>query len=229
MSDEIRRASAPVKAHQGKTTESPPDPKSRLDPFLQQLILPDCRTVLDVGCGEEAALLRRVPGIPRSVGVDMHVPEPGSKPPRHSEYIRMDVRSIGERFEPASFDSVVAIDVIEHLSRGDGLALLEAMEKIAARRVIVFTPNGFLPQPPDPDNAHQEHISGWEVKDFIARGYRVLGMNGWKPLRGDYAEIRWRPYRLWHRLSLMTNGLVESRPGHAFQLLCVKETGESAL
>ena len=55
------------------------------------------------------------------------------------------------------------------------------------------------------------------------RGYRVIGINGWKPLRGEFAAIRWRPERLWERLSLWSQRFTTADPTHAFQILCVKE------
>ena len=181
--------------------------------------------MLDLGCGEEAVLVKMVPGIGYSVGVDLVLPPEPVQPgePRHTEYVKLDVREAETLFSEASFDCVVALDVVEHLVKPEGLKLLAAMERIAAKRVIVFTPNGFLPQPPAENNPHQEHISGWTVNEFRELGYRVVGVNGWKPLRGPYAKVRWFPAPFWRRVSNVTQGLVENRPERAFQLLCIKE------
>ncbi len=190
---------------------------------LRQLILPDCSSVLDLGCGMEGALLHRVAGIPHSVGVDLHTPAPYNgkpEPRRHDEYHRLDVRTIADHFPADSYDCVVASDLIEHLEKTEGSDLLDAMERIASKRVIVFTPNGYLYQPATPDNPFQEHLSGWRVGEFVERGYRVIGINGWKPLRTTYAQIRWRPSNFWELASLLTQGITESRPRFAFQLLC---------
>ena len=124
-----------------------------------------------------------------------------------------------------SFDCVVALDLIEHVTKDDGLRLLEAIEAIARRKVVIFTPNGFLPQDAVGDNEFQRHLSGWEVDEMRGLGYRVLGMSGWKPLRGMQAEPSWRPRSVCERLSLVTEPLVERRPQHAFQLMCVKDVG----
>jgi len=195
----------------------PEEPRYAAD--LRRSLLPECRSVLDVGCGRDGRLLRLVPGIPYAVGVDAQVPASGP----HAAYRRLDVRFLSDAFEGRSFDAVVALDVIEHLRRDDGLRLLEAMEAIASLRVIVFTPNGFLPQPAAADNPHQEHLSGWSPTDFERRGYRVTGVNGWKPLRGSYAEPRWRPRPLWSRMSMLTEPFVHAHPRHAFQLMCAKD------
>ena len=196
-----------------------------LDTFqrcLRNWILPDCQRVLDVGCGDQGVLPRRVPGIPFCLGIDAKVPNAESAR-LHSDYIEMDIRDIENHFEPGSFDCVVALDVIEHLERPDGLALLRAMERIASKRVVIFTPNGFLPQPAAPDNPFQMHVSGWDVNDMEERGYTVVGVNGFRPLRGPYAEIRWRPTRFWLRASQLSQHVVETRPRFAFQLLCFKD------
>jgi hypothetical protein len=198
-------------------------PEEEYGRYLRRWILADCRSVLDVGCGDEGGLIRFVPGVPYSVGIDKRIPEPASQTPLHTEYLELDIRLLAEHFEPRSFDCVVALDVVEHLSREDGFRLLDSMETIASKRVIVFTPNGFLPQPPAANNPYQQHLSGWTTNDLERLGYRVVGINGWKPLRGPYASIRWRPTGFWRRVSLMTQPLVASRPRSAFQLLCVKD------
>jgi hypothetical protein len=99
------------------------------------------------------------------------------------------------------------------------------METIASKRVVVLTPNGFLEQAAAPDNQHQEHLSGWQSKEFHRRGYAVLGVNGWRPLRGPYATIRWRPASVWWRLAQFSQRFVRSKPRYAFHLLCIKEMG----
>ena len=49
--------------------------ESQIAGYLRRWIVPGCRSVLDVGCGEQARLIRLVPGIAFSVGVDAKVPE----------------------------------------------------------------------------------------------------------------------------------------------------------
>jgi ubiquinone/menaquinone biosynthesis C-methylase UbiE len=185
--------------------------------------------LLDVGCGERSPLHLFSREIPRTVGVDAHGPslEASRRAGIHTDYVQTDVTGIGERFEPRSFDCVVLLDVIEHLSKEDGERMLEAMERIARRKVIVFTPNGLLPQPPEPGNPLQEHISGWTAEEMRRRGYEVTGIAGWKPLRGPYVKPRWRPHAAWERIALLTERRYESRPDDAFQILCVKRLAVS--
>ena len=124
-------------------------------------------------------------------------------------------------FRPKSFDVVVALDFIEHLPKDQGLSFLDLAERLASERVVIFTPNGFLKQEPYDGNPWQEHLSGYSTTEMKARGYRLIGINGLKPLRGERAKPRFRPYPIIRRLSLLTVPFVEERPQLAFQLLCV--------
>lgn len=135
----------------------------------------------------------------------------------------MELLDIGSRFPGKSFDCVVALDVIEHFEKQDGLRLLDMMEGIARRRVAIFTPNGFLPQGEFDNNPYQLHRSGWSVSEMQDRGYRAIGVSGWKPLLGEYAAVRFRPTWLWKRVALITQPVFERWPSQAFQILCVKE------
>jgi SAM-dependent methyltransferase len=183
-----------------------------------------CQSLLDIGCGERSPIFRFSKSIARTTGVDSHLPsiENSKAEGIHTDYVQMNLAGIGSRFEPRSYDCVVALDVIEHFEKADGLRLLEAMERIARKKVVLYTPNGFLAQPPTPDNPHQLHRSGWTVSEMRARGYEVVGLGGWRPLRGAYAAPRIHPYWLTERLSLLTQRFFESRPEQAFQILCTK-------
>lgn len=180
-------------------------------------------SLLDVGCGGNSPLSAACKGIPHTVGVDAHAESirRSRSAGLHGDYVCMDILKIADHFGPARFDVVAALDVIEHLEKDEGIQLLEAMETVARRLVLVFTPNGFLPQSSFEGNPWQVHKSGWLVADFEARGYSVLGMNGWKPLRGEKWEPRIRPAALGNRLSSSTQPLVTWRPHRAFQLLAL--------
>lgn len=186
-------------------------------------------SLLDVGCGASSPLQAPCARIRRTVGVDAHVESIRRSGALgiHDEYVCMDILDIADHFGPNSFDVVAALDVVEHFEKPDGSRLLQACETVARRLVIVFTPNGFLPQPALENNPWQVHRSGWGVEDFEARGYDVLGMNGWKPLRGERWEPRVAPAALGHRLSAFTQPLVTYRPRWAFQLLAVRKQAES--
>jgi SAM-dependent methyltransferase len=206
--------------------------RARLAPTyetFQELAVGDVGSVLDVGCGADSPLGRFAATYPRTVGVDLCAEAVAASRAAgiHDEYVLLDVLGIGSAFEPGSFDAVVAFDVIEHLERDDGFQLLRTMERIARRRVVVFTPNGFLRQAGTADNSLQSHRSGWTAEDFQLRGYDVSGIHGLKVLRGHKGSIRWRPRRLWGIVSDLTQPYVHRRPSLAFHLLCVKEVGSA--
>ncbi len=191
------------------------------------------RSVLDVGCGSNSPIAN-VPKTFYSVGVDIHRPSitksRGEK--IHDVYKVGNVLSIDTLFKKKQFDAVVALDVIEHLPKEKGWELLRKMNGLAKKRIILLTPNGFVPQHPYDGNTFQEHLSGWTVKDFRSRSYRVYGMRGLKWLRGEYATIKWKPWFFWAGISTLSELFVFFLPGLANQLLVVKdlsgEVGPSA-
>jgi len=184
-----------------------------------------CETILDVGCGANSPIQYFSRTIKYSVGIDGFAPsiEKSQGAGIHNEYVHMNVMGLSGRFPENSFDYVVALDLFEHLEKNDGYRLICMMEKIARKKVVIFTPNGFQKQGEFECNPHQVHLSGWEVDEMRRLGYRVIGINGWKPLRGEFAHIKiWPPY-FWSRISLLTQLFTANHPKCAFALLCVKE------
>lgn len=186
--------------------------------------LEGCGSVLDVGCGARSPL-GTVGFSGFSVGLDLSWPSLTAARAygHHTALVRADAAGVDRVFRPASVDVVVALDVIEHLERERALDLIAALERVARRRVVIFTPNGYVPQPATPENPHQEHRSGFGAADMRALGYRVRGINGLGCLCGPFAESRWAPGALWRRVSDLTAPLVYRVPRLAFALLCVKD------
>lgn len=93
--------------------------------------------------------------------------------------VNMSWRDVVERFPENSVDTVILVDVIEHLEKEEGERLLTLTSKIARQQVIVFTPYGFMPQHHvDGKDAWglgggdwQEHKSGWLPEDFEGEGW----------------------------------------------------------
>lgn len=193
--------------------------------LLEKEIINDCQTLLDVGCGASSPIQKFARKLRRTVGVDCF-PKALAKSQAagiHRHYELADVLSLDERFAPRSFDCVIALDLIEHLPKADSLRLITAMEKIAVKKIIVFTPNGFLPQGAGDGNPNQVHVSGWTADEMQKLDFRVIGVNGWKPLRGEYSFVKQRPKWFWTPISWLSQLVVARRPQHAFQLLCIKE------
>jgi len=136
-----------------------------------------CDSILDVGCGESSPLKILGSEI-RKVGIDAFKPsiEKSKKEKIHEEYFEMEIMDILNKFGENSFDCILANDIIEHLDKEDGLKLLELLEKVARKRIIIFTPNGFVPQEAYENNPWQVHKSGWSADEMKQRGYNVIGM-----------------------------------------------------
>ncbi|MEK7504479.1 MAG: class I SAM-dependent methyltransferase [Patescibacteria group bacterium] len=192
--------------------------------------LKDCKTILDVGCGNNSpiGLLEEKYN---TIGVDAYKPsiEESKKQKIHNAYILGDIKKLNSLVKKKSFDAVVALDVIEHLEKNDGYKLLDNMERTARKKVILVTPNGFIPQY-NKDNKLQAHLSGWTVEDFTNRGYQVEGIYGTKfcnILRTNEAELRWKPKffwaLIWGVLAETTHYLyTKKNPEYSIGLLAVK-------
>lgn len=195
-----------------------PDPMIR----LLRRELSGLGSVLDVGCGSDSPL-QFVHGIGRKVGVDAFEPSLTASRARglHDEYLRMELQSLD--IAPKSYDAVVLLDLIEHFEKPVGLEFLKRLEGIATQKVLLFTPNGFLPQPAYEDNPWQLHRSGWEAPELRGLGYRVEGVLGWKPLRGELNRPRFHPWPFWERVANATRLVTAGRPELDAALLAVKD------
>ncbi|MBX7139512.1 MAG: class I SAM-dependent methyltransferase [Chitinophagales bacterium] len=182
------------------------------------------KNLLDVGCGSNSPVHTFSKKI-YCVGVDAFAPsiEASRQKGIHREYYQMNVLEIDKNFDPKSFDCVLALDVIEHQKKEDGFQLLEKMERLARKKVIVFTPNGFVEQGDRFSNPWQVHLSGWNADEFRKRGYKVIGVNGYKSLRGQYAKVKYKPVPFWNFISDITELFVKAKPDQAYQLLAIKE------
>ena len=194
--------------------------------------LKDCHSVLDLGCGPDSPI--KYCNVKYSVGVDAFKPyiEKSRKKKIHSKYILGDITKLS--FAPKSFDAAILIDVLKHLEKEVGAEVLEKAEKWAREKVIISTPNGYLPQKSIDENPFQAHQSGWKVEELEKLGYKAYGMAGWKFLRrenvsekvnqeGDiFSTIRFRPKSFWLIVSELTQLITYYFPKLAFEVFYVK-------
>jgi len=195
----------------------------RLESWLE-----GCASVLDVGCGANSPVAM-VAGIKR-YGVDGFA-ESVDKARIGGKYENVICAELLEYLgaqNSRAFDAVVALDVIEHFDREGGLRLMREMERVSAKKVIIATPNGFLPQAAT-ENHHQEHLSGWPASDFLANGYEVKGLYGLKVLRGQGHESRIPSSSLLAWISWNTARIAENIPSLAAGLICQKCTEASQI
>ena len=185
--------------------------------------LQDCKSVLDVGCGVSFTI--RELGIERSVGAEGYPPsvEMARSLKTHHDFVECDVRAIGQHFQADQFDACIAFDLIEHLTKDEGFKLIADLERIARKRVVFFTPSGFLPQGNTESGDLQAHHSGWTPEEMKKLGYHVAGHLGPKKLRGQYHRLKYRPALLYGPVSLVGQILwTKWSPENAAAMLCVK-------
>jgi SAM-dependent methyltransferase len=178
---------------------------------MMQAELGAMESILDVGCGSDSPL-QWVRTKARKTGFDAFEPSVAQSRAKgiHDEYVVKPLENMD--FAPGSFDAVIAMDLIEHFEKQASLRLVARLEQIARRKVILFTPNGFLPQTVYEDNPWQEHLCGWTVEEFEQRGYRVRGALGFKRLRGEFHLPRLRPHFIFERIANLSRFLLTA--GH---------------
>lgn len=168
---------------------------SLLDIFLYNVPL-DVKEVLDIGCGRGivGALLRIYREPQTIVGIDIFDPylDFCRRSGVYDRLVKHDLRNTPLPFKTDHFDLSVALEVVEHLPKTDGMKLLEEMERVS-KHVIVSTPNRNFVQSGYDENPHQTHMSKWTVSDLSRRGYRVLGAGG---LMLFGREVRYLSYAL---------------------------------
>jgi hypothetical protein len=199
------------------------DPNQILVKLALREALLGCESVLDVGCGVSTTM--RELGISQTVGAEGYEPSfMGAKRQKtHDRLMQCDIRELSKHFQPRQFDACVALDVIEHLAKPDGMKLIADMEKIAKKRVIFFTPSGFLPQRHASNDDLQEHLSGWDAAEMEQMGYRVTGLLGPKNLRGEYHALKRKPTAFWGLVSLAGQCIWSKyHPARAAAIFCVK-------
>lgn len=189
--------------------------------FLKQE-LKDCKTVLDLGCGQ-TSMIQYIPNIEHSVGVEAFLPYivESEKFTIHNEYVNMDITKYETPRD--SFDSVICIDVLEHLSKHDAVKLIQDMKSWCKKKVIVVTPNGFIEQDDsyNDNNEFQKHLCGFTSSELNLLGFDVIGLGGWKKLRGNTSQIVSPKglHYVYSGISKISELFCETHPEYAFSLM----------
>lgn len=151
---------------------------------LISLMTPEWRKmrILDIGSGPG-----KIAGDERFRGVDLtcidqdkdKVEECKS---RGLKAMMLDVRDIPDKFSGGRADIIWCLDILEHLGKPESLNLLDGLERIARRQVIVFIPLGYLPQDREPGKSSSRfvrHRSFWDEEELSRRGYRTEILKGY--------------------------------------------------
>ena len=141
---------------------------------------------LDLGCG----LLQATDALgPRHIGVDVYKP--------YLEQLKGKIivmkgklPYVCRQFINNSFDHVLLLDVVEHLTKDTALACLQHADRIARKTVIVFTTDGFVRQDAHDKhgcglNPYQEHKCGFSSGELVGFGFAVTryGNCNWTGLK----------------------------------------------
>ena len=137
-------------------------------PILSYLSRVNPHSILELGsgCGHWAKIFNR----PEYVGVESWGPylvEARHLPTR----IRADARLVP--FRPRTFDVVLVLELLEHLTHQDGIRLLQDAKTISKKAVLVSTPADFVEQGALNGNPAERHISLWTRADLQACGFTV--------------------------------------------------------
>ncbi len=150
----------------------------------------DCKTHLDLGSNDG----RTLRGLDKTTltAVELFAP---SVEVMHKNGLTAYCRDIRDFVTDAishmqHWDRVTAFDVIEHIPRADGEKLLDQLEHIALKEIVIFMPietpeleatekwqqyrEDGLNQHPDAQRELHDHKSRWSPADFGKRGYITL-------------------------------------------------------
>lgn len=181
------------------------------------------KSVLDVGCGYDSPLAKLRKTF-TSEGIDIFRKNIilSRKYHMHDKHKVGDIRKLSRIFKPKSFDAVIALDVIEHVTKKEAIKLIKSCERIAIKKVILVTPNGFYEQGELFNNPYQAHHSGWNQEDLKKLGYQVNGLRGFKYLWGKNADIKYKPWLFWGFVTFASQFIFYYFPSWSFDLLAVK-------
>ncbi len=142
-----------------------------------QSLIDDTDTILDIGCGLK--LLTKLLVCYKLIGIDIWADYLAD------DDIVGDIRQLDKLIGPKSFDVVIALDIIEHLTEEEGLKLFRDMEKITRKKIIIVTPTYWssnIDSYTDSkfwsyNNPYNYHKSFWSVEDFFKQGYAQVQVN----------------------------------------------------
>lgn len=135
------------------------------------------KSVLEIGCGtgKHMSYLReslRLGGVDLIVGLDIWLPYLilNKQNRTHDQFILGDACFLP--FKEKSFDLVLALDLLEHISKKNGKKLLLDLDRVARQRIVLSLPIGWHPSH-HLSNPYDEHVSAWFCDELCNMGYKL--------------------------------------------------------
>jgi SAM-dependent methyltransferase len=185
--------------------------------------LADCESILELGCGSYSPILKIGYG-QKTAAVDIWQPyiDQHNKAHDYRHCWKADILTMP--FPNKTYDAVVMFDVMEHLpiDKQQMKNLLAKFESCARKKVILFTPNGFVENDHVDGDPWQEHVSAWEPGDY-PQGYKIRGADGFRWLFGKAGVVKRRPRIFFEYCGQFTQPFVYYKPEWAWHSYAVKE------
>ena len=181
---------------------------------------------LDIGCeyGKVNYVLKKFKTFDYAIGLDIF-PKYLSVCKSNNQYDHLILASASHiPFSRQSFDTVICTEVIEHLSYRDGFLLLDDVEKIASKQIILSTTKTTdeklkkITTNRGIENVAMVHQSNWEPCIFSKRGYSVIGVFPYVRTKSDYFDII---YILSNFIPLIL--ICYNRPSIAKSFMCIRK------
>jgi len=174
--------------------------RKKLDRTITRMTC-DCHSALEFGCCFGDRLAATCCSV--KIGVEVHLPyvQEAAKRYPHQIYVHANMLDVPAlRLLISGIDCVLLIDVIEHLERDDAERMILYAQDIARKRVLLFTPQGDMPQGDDPHemgaDSWQTHRSAFQVEDLEKFDFDVAVWHKCHRIRGNtYSAMfaTWEP------------------------------------
>src|SRR5215469_18827391 len=142
--------------------------------YIMRIICPDTHWQSMVDLGAHKAPYTSRLGFNKRTYVDIQE-RPLDDPSEQKYFVKADMVDYLETYEH-HFQVAISSDSVEHLTKGKGLRLLNAMERCSDKQII-FTPLG--PFETNDDGHPDSHASSWTPDDF--EDYLCIVFPNWHP------------------------------------------------
>ncbi len=91
----------------------------------------------------------------------------------YNEIMIGDARQLLPKMPDNSYEMVIAVDILEHFTKEEGVEFLSQIRRIASRCVLVSTPKLFVAQEVEA-NPYENHRSLWSLEELQKNGFSAV-------------------------------------------------------